>query len=473
MILKKTKIVATVGPASSSKDVLRKMIEEGVNVFRLNFSHGTHKDHEKVIENVQALNKELSTYTALLADLGGPKMRVGEIEDNVVLNKDQEVIISTDDSFIGTDTRIPIKYSKFAVDVKKGDRVLIDDGKLQLEVLSSNGKDEVKAKVLYGGKLSSSKGVNLPNTKISLPSLTKNDRKDLEFVLQHDISWIALSFVRSAHDIIELKHIIKEHNSDARVIAKIEKPEAIKELDDIISESNAIMVARGDLGVEIPMEEVPLIQKKIVEKCQKGAKPVIIATQMMETMITNITPTRAEVNDVANAVMDGADAVMLSGETSVGKYPVEVIKAMTKIIQHTETYEQIYNKRHEVKHGHQREITDSICENACRLTELAGAKAIVTMTFSGYSALKVSSYRPKANIFACTSNHKILNALSLYWGVHGIYYDKFVSTDHTMADVKFILRKKEFVQEKDLVIHIASMPISDKGQSNMMKLSYV
>ncbi len=471
MSLNKTKIVATVGPASSSKEVLKEMILAGVNVIRLNFSHGKHSDHKLVIDRIHELNNEMGTYVALLADLGGPKLRVGEIADNkIMLDQGQEVILSTA-KFIGTKERIPVKYSKFAEDVKPGDEIRIDDGKLQLKAISSNGKDEVVAKVLYGGPLSSSKGVNLPTTKISLPSLTENDKKDLVFVMKEDISWVALSFVRSAHDIIELKHVLKDNHCDAQVIAKIEKPEALKELDDIIAESDAIMVARGDLGVEVPMEEVPLIQKTIVNKCHKAAKPVIIATQMMETMITNITPTRAEVNDVANAVLDGADAVMLSGETSVGKYPVQVIKAMSKIAAHTETYDSIYYKHHQLKKGHQREISDSICENASRLTQLAGAKAIVTMTFSGYSALKVSSYRPKADIFACTSNRKILNSLSLYWGVHGIYYNKFVSTDHTMADVKYILRKKEYVKENDLVIHIASMPISEKGQSNMIKLS--
>jgi len=473
MILPKTKIVATVGPASSSKENLKQLIETGVNVFRLNFSHGVHADHQKVIKSVISLNKELGTHIALLADLGGPKLRVGEIKGNkMLLENDTEVIFSTG-KFLGENNRIPVKYSLFAKDVKAGDLILIDDGKLHLQAVSSNGKDEVVAKVLHGGALSSSKGVNLPNTNISLPSLTENDKKDLAFVLTQEIDWIALSFVRSAEDVVGLKSLIKAAGNSAKVIAKIEKPQAVAALDEIIAESDAVMVARGDLGVEVPMEKVPLIQKSIVRKCQKAAKPVIIATQMMETMISSVMPTRAEVNDVANAVLDGADAVMLSGETSVGKFPIKVIEAMKKIILNTETFDDIYNKKFAIQGDHERTISDAICENACRLAGTVDVSAIVTMTFSGYSALKVSSYRPKTNVFACTSNVQILNTVSLYWGVHGVYYDKFVSTDHTIADVKFLLRQKEYVKEGDLVINVASTPIADKGQTNMLKLSYI
>ncbi len=472
MALNKTKIVATVGPASSKKEVLKELILAGVNVFRLNFSHGTHTDHKQVIDAVKALNQELGSHIALLADLGGPKLRVGTMKDGVVLETGSQVTISTEE-FKGDHKRIPIQYQLFAKDVKPKDLVLINDGKLHLEVIETNGVDSVKAKVLHGGPLKSKKGVNLPNTKISLPSLTENDRKDLAFVLTQDIDWIALSFVRTAPDVIELKHLIQDARKPAKVIAKIEKPEAVEELDDIIKEADAIMVARGDLGVEVPLEKVPLIQKKIVKECQRQAKPVIIATQMMETMIESVTPTRAEVNDVANAVLDGADAVMLSGETSVGQFPIKVIETMKKIISNTETFDDIYNKEHPLSKDHERTISDAICENACRLAHTVDIKAIVTMTFSGYSALKVSSYRPKTNVFACTSNVNILNMVSLYWGVHGLYYDKFVSTDHTIADIKFLLRKKGYVKENDMVINIASMPITDKGQSNMLKLSYV
>jgi len=327
---------------------------------------------------------------------------------------------------------------------------------------------------LSGGVLSSNKGVNLPNTKISLPCLTPKDIEDLNFALSLNIPWIGLSFVRNARDIIELKHLISKAKSNAKVVAKIEKPEAVKDIDDIIRETDAIMVARGDLGVEIPFHEVPLIQKMLVKKSIKAAKPVIIATQMMESMITNITPTRAEVNDVANAVLDGADAVMLSGETSVGNHPEEVIKAMVRIIEDVEKDDRIYNYEYppEVKNN-ERFITDSICFNSCRLSQRIDATAIITMTFSGYTGFKISSFRPKATIFVCTGNKDILNMLSLVWGVHVFYYDKFLSTDHTIADLKYLLKKEGWVKQNDLIINLASMPISEKGQTNMMKLSYI
>lgn len=469
----KTKIVATIGPASIDKSVLKEMVIEGMNVCRLNFSHGTHEDHKRVIKNINEINEELGTHTALLADLGGPKMRIGVIKDGKTEIKDGSKITITTEQIEGTSKRVSIQYTRFAKDVQVGDKIMIDDGKLILEVLETDGKKDVEAKIIHGGVLSSKKGVNLPNTKISLPSLTENDRKDLEFALANNVNWVALSFVRSASDIIELKEVIRKAKSDARVIAKIEKPEAVEELDFIIQESDGIMVARGDLGVEIPMQDVPILQKKIITKCQQAAKPVIIATQMMESMITNITPTRAEVNDVANAVMEGADAVMLSGETSVGKYPVKVIQAMYKIIIKSQTHDDIYNLQHYLVLDQDRLITDSICDNACNLAKRTNANAIVTMTFSGYTAFKIASFRPKAAVIACTSNHKILNTLSLIWGVHCIYYDKFVSTDHTIADVKFILKKKQIANEGDLIINVASMPINEKGKSNMLKLSYI
>ncbi len=351
---------------------------------------------------------------------------------------------------------------------------MLDDGKLNLKIKSTNKKDEVVATVVYGGKLSSNKGVNLPNTKISLPCLTPKDIEDLNFALKMNISWIGLSFVRTARDIIESKHLIADAKSTAKVVAKIEKPEAIREIDDILKVTDALMVARGDLGVEIPFHQVPLTQKMLVKKSMKAGKPVIIATQMMESMIENITPTRAEVNDVANAVLDGADAVMLSAETSVGKHPVTVIESMAKIINDVEQDDSLYNYEYPPEEdNHDRYITDSICFNSCRLAQRVGAKAIVTMTFSGYTGFKISSFRPKAGIYVFTGNKSILNMLSLVWGVKAFYYDKYVSTDHTIADIKYILKKEGFVNTKDLVINIASVPIAEKGQANMMKLSYI
>lgn len=471
---KKTKIVATVGPATSEKSVLENIIREGVNVIRINFSHGSHEDHEKIIAKVREINKEKQIHTAILADLQGPKIRIGEIKGGTVeVNEGSEILFSNEE-MVGDEKAVYMSYESFAQDVKVGERILIDDGKLALEIVHTDKKGKVKARFLNGGKLSSNKGVNLPNTKISLPCLTEKDLKDLKFALKLGVEWVGLSFVRNARDLIELKHLIRAEGKSARVIAKIEKPEAIDDIDEIIEETDAIMVARGDLGVEVPMEKVPLLQKEIVHKCLRAAKPVIIATQMMESMITNISPTRAEVNDVANAVLDGADAVMLSAETSVGKYPVQVIQAMSKIILQIEETEGIYHHEFPPEMDvEERFISDSICYNACRLSLRTDAKAIVTMTHSGYTAFKISSFRPKAGIFAFTGNHDLLNKLSLVWGVQGFYYDKFVSTDHTIADIKYLLKKNNFLKEKDLIINIASMPINEKGQSNMLRLSYV
>lgn len=474
MNYRKTKIVATIGPATSSKVMLKKIIKAGVNVCRVNFSHGTYEDHEKVINNIRELNEELGKHTAILADLQGPKIRVGKMEDNGVMLKNGSKFTLTTTKCEGTAEKAYISYATFPRDVKPKEKILLDDGKLVLEVVATNQKNEVVTKVLHGGKLSSNKGVNLPNTKVSLPSLTKKDLEDLNFALKMNISWIGLSFVRSARDIIELKHIITKAKSNAKIVAKIEKPEAVSEIDDIIKETDAIMVARGDLGVEIPFHKVPLTQKMIVKKCMQAAKPVIIATQMMESMIENITPTRAEVNDVANAVLDGADAVMLSGETSVGKHPEEVIKAMVRIIENVETSESLYHYEYPPDETIQeRFITDSICFNSCRLAHRTNAAAIITMTFSGYTGFKIASFRPKAGIYVFTGNRDILNMLSLVWGVKVFYYDKFVSTDHTIADIKYILKKEKRIKKKDLIINLASMPITEKGQTNMMKLSFV
>ena len=320
--MKKTKIVATLGPASSDKEILRQMFEAGVNVCRLNFSHGAYEDHASVVKTIRELNDETGLNVAILADLQGPKIRTNEMENNgVELINGSEVLIVTE-KVLGTAQKFSINYADLPKDVKPGERILLDDGKLALEVISSDGSKEIKVKVIHGGILSSKKGVNFPNTKISMPSLTSKDLLDLQFALEQDVDWVGLSFVRSARDIIELKHIIAGEKRKAKVIAKIEKPEAIDDIDAIIKESDGLMVARGDLGVEIPYQNVPIIQKMLISKCITHAKPIIVATQMMESMITNISPTRAEVNDVANAVLDGADAVMLSGETSVGKHPV-------------------------------------------------------------------------------------------------------------------------------------------------------
>ena len=471
MTNKKTKIVATLGPASNSHKVLKQMFKEGVNVCRLNFSHGSHEDHLKSIQLIRKLNQETGLNVAILGDLQGPKIRIHMMEDGVLLKKGDELVIVTDE-VIGTKEKFSINYKRLPKDVKAGETILLDDGKIIMEILSTDGK-EVKVKVINGGIFSSKKGVNLPNTKISMPSMTDKDKADLEFALDHNVDWIALSFVRSARDLIELKHIIAKRKVKTKIIAKIEKPEALNDIDDIIAETDALMVARGDLGVEVPYQNVPLIQKMLINKCRLNAKPVIVATQMMESMIENMTPSRAEVNDVANAVLDGADAVMLSGETSVGKHPIEVIKTMTKIVTEMETSESIYNKERLPEKNQDRFITDSICFNAVRLAQRTETNAIITMSFSGYTAFKIASQRPTAPVFVFTSNREILTQLNLIWGVQAFFYDKTVSTDHTIADIKYIMKKKKYLNAGDLVINIASIPLEESGRSNMLKLSYV
>ncbi len=471
----KTKIVATIGPSTNTKEVLIDLINAGVNVCRINFSHGSHEEYSDVIKTIRQINKELQKNVAILADLQGPKIRIGNVENNeITLNEGDKIEIHTDPEIIGTTKVLGVNYEDFAKDLKKGEAVLIDDGKLYLEVVESKpAKGVVSLKVIRGGTLSSKKGVNLPNSDLSLPSMTEKDHEDLNFAIENKVEWVALSFVRSARDIIELKHLISEKSGICRVIAKIEKPEAILRIDDIMKEADALMVARGDLGVEMPMEEVPLLQKKLVKKSLTLGMPVIIATQMMESMIQHHRPTRAEVNDVANAVMDGADAVMLSAETSVGKYPVQVVENMSKIISEVEKSEEDHNYEFPPKGGEERFITDSICYSASRLAQRTDTKGIITMTHSGYTAFKISSFRPKAMIFVFSSNKEILNMLSLVWGVKAFYYDKFVSTDHTIADIKFILKESGDVHSGDFIINVASMPIKDKGQVNMLKLSQI
>ncbi|HQW04886.1 MAG: pyruvate kinase [Flavobacteriales bacterium] len=469
----KTKIVATIGPASAPKEVLREMMKHGMDVCRLNFSHGNYDFYTELIANIRDLNEELDLNTAILADLQGPKMRVGEMADGPIDLPDGSELIITTEPIKGRSGLVSTSYLLFPQDVKKGELVLLDDGKIRLEVVSTDGEKNVTTRVLNGGVLSSNKGLNLPNTRISLPSLTEKDRQDLDFALQHDVDWIGLSFVRGAQDILELKEIIRSQEKTARVIAKIEKPEALNEIDAIIQESDALMVARGDLGVEIPMEKVPLAQKDIIRRCLIHHKPVIVATQMMESMITNITPTRAEVNDVANAVLDHADAVMLSAETSVGKFPVEVVMAMNKILLEMETSDTMFNVPQPELNHDERMVTDAICMASVRMAAAIDISAIVTMTHSGYTAFKISSMRPKAHIFAFTSNRAILRMLNLVWGVRAEYYDKTVSTDHTIADIKHILRSKKLVAKGDLVVNVASMPIAEQGMSNMLKLSPV
>ncbi|WP_026932985.1 pyruvate kinase [Christiangramia echinicola] len=471
---KKTKIVATLGPATSSKDVLRKMLQEGVNVFRINFSHADYEDVKVRIKMIRELNEEEGFNAAILGDLQGPKLRVGVMKEEVVVNEGDQIVFATGEEFKGTAERVYMNYDSFPRDVKAGERILLDDGKLIFEVVSTNKKNEVKTKVIQGGPLKSKKGVNLPNTNISLPALTEKDVKDAIFACEIGVDWMALSFVRHAEDLIELQNLIKEHTEyKIPIIAKIEKPEGVANIDKIVAYCDGLMVARGDLGVEIPAQEVPLIQKKLVLTAKKARIPVIIATQMMETMITSLTPTRAEVNDVANSVMDGADAVMLSGETSVGQYPVQVIQKMAQIL-HSVENSPLIKVPHEPPHVRtKRYITKAVCYHAAHMANEIKAKAICTLTNSGYTAFQISAWRPEAHILVFTSNRRILNQLSLLWGVKAFYYDKFVSTDETIDDINDIAKKYKFVEVGDFTINLAAMPITEKGMVNTLRVSEI
>ena len=452
--IKKTKIVATVGPSSSKPKIIEKMILEGVNVFRINFSHANYDLVKEKIEIIRSIDKKLNTNSSILGDLQGPKIRLGKIEENCKILAGQEYEFYTDKEFIGNNNKGYINYNDFAKDLSKNEKILIDDGKLIFKVISSNKKSYVKAKVIQGGVLKSNKGVNLPNTKLSLPALTNKDINDAKFIFENDFDWIALSFVRTKNDIQDLIKLMNK-NLDYKipVIAKIEKPEAIKNIDEIIKLSDGLMVARGDLGIEIPAEEVPLIQKELVIKAKKSRIPIIIATQMMESMIENLSPSRAEVNDVANSVMDGADAVMLSGETSVGNYPVEVVKSMASIINKVENSSLI-----KIPQSFSNEIK---------------TKAISTLTNSGYTAYQISAWRPNAHILVFSSNKKILTQLNLLWGVKAFYYNNFKSTDKTIEEINEIALNTGYIQKKDLMINLTSMPVKDKGMVNTLRVSVI
>ena len=473
-IQKKTKIVATLGPASAQKEVLTRMIAKGVDVCRLNFSHGSQEDHLKVINTIKEINAENPFNVGILADLQGPKIRIGKMkEGGAILTNGAKIEMTTEEIAIGDENRIYISYENFPNDVKEDEIILLDDGKLQLRVLSTDHKKSVICEVVHGGVLTSRKGVNLPNTKVSIPSLTEEDIDNMHFALDHGADWIAMSFVRSAEDIVQGKQLIAERGSHAKIVAKIEKPEAIDNIDAIIEATDAIMVARGDLGVEMPMEEVPGLQKIIVQKCRDLSKPVIIATQMLESMITTPRPTRAEINDVANSVLDGADAVMLSGETSVGEFPEIVIETMAKVITHVEATTYPYYNPKEQDYTNTTKISDAICSSSVFLAEKTGASAIAVMTASGYTAMEIASYRPNANIFVFTGNKNLLQQLSLVWGVKSFIYEKYESTDGTIQDVNGLLKQNHLVEPGQIVINTASTPLHEKGKTNTIRVSEV
>lgn len=469
----RTKIVATIGPATSSLEKLRELILAGVDVCRVNMSHGNKADHADVIRNVRQINSEIGAHACILLDLQGPKLRVGVVEnDKMDLVTGESIVVTT----LKTTCKpglLFVNYPNLAVEAKVGESILIDDGKIELKVTGSIDSNNLKAEVIQGGILTSNKGFNLPHTNISMPALTPKDLEDLQFGLEHNVEWVGLSFVRKAEDIIYLKGLIGKSEKDTRVIAKIEKPEAILNIDTIIKVTDGVMVARGDLGVELPIQRVPLIQKDIIDKCILAGKPVIIATQMMESMIVNSTPTRAEVADVANAVLDGADAVMLSAETSIGAFPIKVVQLMNNIIVDVENDNRVYFKGQRPSMDSATFLSDEICFTSVRMSDHINAKAIVAMTKSGYTGFKVASYRPKADIYIFTDNRTLLQTLNLVWGVRGFYYDRFESTDQTFEDVIEILKSNELVVEGDRIINCASMPMSQKARTNALKISVV
>ncbi len=468
-----TKVIATIGPATRNKKILEAMIHEGMDVCRINCSHDTHEEHMKTIQYIKELNEELGSNVAILADLQGPKLRVGMMENDSVMLEDGQEFSFVTTPCTGTSKQAYLSYDRLPADVTPGEMILVDDGKLMFEVIESNGKDIVKTKVIAGGPLSNKKGVNLPHTKVSLPSLTEKDIKDAQFVLDQKVDWIALSFVRRKKDIDDLRKIVDAHPSYAHIIAKIEKPEALEEINKIIEAADAIMVARGDLGVEVEFNKVPVIQKSIIRKCHERSKPVIVATQMMESMITNPTPTRAEANDVANAVLDGADSLMLSGETSVGKYPIQTITNMQKIIDSTEADEYVYYHKHKPRMKEDTFLAESICYNATRLAEKVDAAAIVTLTHSGFTAIKISSHRPKAPIFVFTMNEDLICDLSLVWGVRTFYFGECTNVNEYIDYTEEFLVSQNLLKKGDLVVHVGSIPILEKGKTNMLKLTQV
>ena len=478
--LKKTKIIATLGPATSNKEILVDLMKAGVDIFRINFSHADYDLVRRNVDMIREINEEFGFSTGILGDLQGPKLRVGVVKEGSYLNPG-DILTFTNEKMEGDSTKVFMTYQQFPNDVKVGERILIDDGKLALEVIETNSLDTVKARTIQGGPLSSKKGVNLPNTHVSLPALTEKDIQDANFMLDLELDWIALSFVRHAQDIIDLKELMAKHPKGSKVktpiIAKIEKPEGVKNIDAILLECDGLMVARGDLGVEVPMEEVPAIQKNLVERARFFSKPVIIATQMMETMINSLTPTRAEVNDVANSVLDGADAVMLSGETSVGKYPVEVVQAMTKIVKNIEQTHFYQNQNAPIEHEFNcvddRFITNRICLAAVRIAKSTNVEAIVTLTHSGYTAFQISAHRPNSHIIVYSSNKRVITMLNLLWGVRAFYYDLQKSTDETIIQVNMLTHKHGFVENGDFVININATPAYEDGKTNTLRLTTI
>ncbi len=472
-MLHKTKIIATVGPACNTYEKLLELVEEGVNVFRLNFSHGTHEQHKEVMEHIKEINHSFPFNIAILADLQGPKLRVGKIKDNALNLKKGDRFFFTNEECIGNEEKVYLSYPDFHIDVHVGEKILLDDGKIEVVVIEKHADKTVMVEVTSPGILSSNKGVNLPDTKISLPSLSEKDLFDLDFIISQEIDWVALSFVRKPDDVIQLREILKSKGSSAKIISKIEKPEALEHLREIILASDAVMVARGDLGVELPLEQIPMIQKNIIRKCIHRAKPVIIATQMMESMIDRPRPNRSEITDVANAVLEGADAVMLSGETAMGQYPALVVHTMVSIIKEVEKEEMVYNRNLTPQPHSPSFLSDALCYNACQIAGDIKADALIGMTMSGYTGFMLSSFRPHSPLYVFTKTHSLINQLSLSWGVQAFYYDKEESIDDVIADQQNILKEKGLLKSGDVVVNTGSTPVLEHLPTNMLKITKV
>lgn len=485
---RKTKIVATVGPASESKEVLIQLAKAGVNVFRLNFSHGTHEDHLARLKTIRQISEELGINLSVLQDLQGPKIRTQMVENNgVFLEPGKTLVFAMDETLLGTSEKVGTTYTSMYLDVQVGERILMDDGNLEVRVTGIDKvKKEVITEVVYGGILKSKKGINLPGTKVSLPCLTPKDEADLYFGLDHGVDWVALSFVRKASDIYDIKEKIKAYGKSTRVIAKIEKPEAIDNLDEIIEATDAIMVARGDLGVEMDGAVVPYLQRVMVEKCTAAGKPVIVATQMLESMITNPVPTRAETNDVANAVLQGASATMLSGESASGAYPVKAVETMAHIHEIVEKQQNeiqiikgdeaaIYFKNHSLTNSIGNvTLTDRLISGACRLARDTNAKAILCITHSGNTAFRLSAHRPKADLYVFTSNKQLMSTMGLLWGARVFYFDPASDTaEHTVAKMVEKLKQEQLLNNGDVFVTTLAVPANGEIKSNTVQVGVV
>lgn len=471
--MRKTKIVCTIGPASESLEMLKQLIEAGMNVARLNFSHGDYEEHGNRIKNIRQASKELGKTVAILLDTKGPEIRIGKLKEEPIELVQDEYLTLTTEEIIGDKDRIHVTYKDLPKDVQVGSTILIDDGLIELSVVEISDT-EIKCRIVNGGQIKGRKGVNVPGVKISLPGITEKDAADIKFGIEQGVDFIAASFVRKASDVLEIRELLEKHNgSHIQIISKIENQEGVDNLDEIIEVSDGLMVARGDLGVEIPAEEVPIVQKKMIEKCNIAGKPVITATQMLDSMQRNPRPTRAEASDVANAIFDGTDAIMLSGETAAGKYPVEAVRTMARIAESTEAalpYSEMFKRQSKAQEV---SITESISQSVAKSAYDLKADAIITATESGYTARMVSKYRPKAPIIAVTPNEEVLRRMCLYWGVLPVLGVHAPSTDVMFEMAVDSALKTKMVKPGDLVVITAGVPVGRSGTTNLIKIHHI